>query len=178
LLCGTWLWEPFGIRDLSYPKGFFFGTALVARKILVPIDFSEISLQAFAYAKRIAEASGAILYLVHTIKFPRRIENYYTHYSEIGQWVRVYMKKQAQGFFQKMIEGEGSLKTAVRYKILEGDLAEQVLNLVESEGIDFIILGITPLGGPLARFKKNHLYTILEKASCPVITINSRVSCL
>src|SRR6187401_1617546 len=106
------------------------------KKILVPCDFSDPSIQAFKFACDIARQSGGEVHLLHVIELPALYND-----SVVMAFEQSYledMKKGAEKNFAKIIE-----KWAVRVKVktiyAHGGLLPVVRDIVKKIKADLVV---------------------------------------
>jgi nucleotide-binding universal stress UspA family protein len=140
------------------------------KKILVPTDFSELSLTALRYAASMAKHSEAEIILLHVMQ-P------YEHEAILNKIIDF------KGTLQKAIEeklndikasNSDLLGVPVRVKITEGKIYESIEKIVSEEELDLIVMGTHGAGG-LGNLEKyvlgTNAYRTVHVSGCPVITL-------
>lgn len=140
------------------------------KKILVPTDFSELSLTALRYAASMAKHSDAEIILLHVMQ-P------YEHEAILNKIIDF------KGTLQKAIEeklndvkasNSDLLGVPVRVKITEGKIYESIEKIVSEEELDLIVMGTHGAGG-LGNLEKyvlgTNAYRTVHISGCPVITL-------
>jgi nucleotide-binding universal stress UspA family protein len=140
------------------------------KKILVPTDFSDLSLTALRYAASMAKHSDAEITLLHVMQ-P------YEHEAILNKIIDF------KGTLQKAIQEKlNEIKKAtpdllgvpVTVKIVEGKIYEAIENIVKEEDLDLIVMGTHGAGG-LGNLEKyvlgTNAYRTVHVSGCPVITL-------
>ncbi|CAB5080768.1 hypothetical protein D3OALGA1CA_5238 [Olavius algarvensis associated proteobacterium Delta 3] len=136
------------------------------KRILVPVDGSDHSMNAAKYAVELARMSGAEIFLTHCHKpFPGILgEPYYQ------KAVNRIMKDADQLLdpFRKLFDEKG-----VPYveRIMEGPPREAVPNVARHEKCDLIIIGSRGLSDLEGLFLGSVTHRVLRAAPCPVMVI-------
>jgi nucleotide-binding universal stress UspA family protein len=142
------------------------------RKILVPVDGSEFSLNAAKYAIRIAKDENAQLLCIHIIT-PRVPYGYSTSiptsdnsHADIKDEVESWLNK-----IRQIAENEGlqALKTDVLVDVKS--VSESILNYSANENIDLIVIGTKGRTG-LKRFLMGSVANaVIQHAHCHVLLV-------
>ncbi len=121
---------------------------LKINKILVPTDFSELSMTAMKYAGLVARETGAKLLILHVM------ESY--EYNTILQDVINYNEVLQEAVDKKMADikeqHEELWNVEGEVKIVQGKIHQQIKNVADEEDVDLIVMGthgatgITDLG--------------------------------
>lgn len=138
------------------------------KKILVPCDFSEPSVQAFRFAADIARKSGGEAHLLHVIELP-------VLYSEavIMSFEQSYledMKKNAEKSFKRITEkwAEGAkVKTIVQF----GGLLKTVREIAKNIKADLVVAGTQGATGLKEYTVGSNTEKIVRTMEIPVIAI-------
>lgn len=139
-------------------------------RILLPIDFSELTVRAADIACSLAQATGATVHLIHVCQ-PVEVA---LEAPEIGVLLRkmppdeVVLKKMLDEFAKKHLGDFGvSVLTALGY----GKPARAIARYAREAHIDRIIMA-THAGGLLRRILRGSVSQyVLEHAPCPVVMV-------
>ncbi len=139
-------------------KGQLTGAQLFIRRVLCPVNYSDIAYKALQHAVSISRCFGAEVIALHIN------ENQSDNIKETGEHDRLC------AWIPSELRSECSIKEWVR----QGDAAEQIIHTATSEGCDLIVLG--------AQHKKFRETTVLgtttlkvtRHSSCPVLVITQR----
>ncbi|MBI5286839.1 MAG: universal stress protein [Deltaproteobacteria bacterium] len=122
------------------------------KKILVPVDFSDCSKNAFSHALDIARENKATIFLLHVIDV-ELIENL----SSLGLCpkgdIRKRMEKSAKDGFDLMLSevGRGKKGVSIREIVEEGIPFIQILKKTKDMEIDLIVMGSFGTSSPMRR---------------------------
>lgn len=142
------------------------------RKILIPIDFSEYSLNALEYAKLFAEKFNAELILLNIIE-----PVVFTADLTIGQVIPSIESELIQKSEGKIKELVNSLrdKFNVRGVVKVGKPHVEIMEFAKEEGIDLIIIGSHGHTGVEQFLFGSTAERVIRKAICPVLIIKSKL---
>jgi nucleotide-binding universal stress UspA family protein len=143
-----------------------------ARHILVPIDFSEGSSEAFATAVTMARESGARLSLLHVLHVPM------TTLPDVvmpDPEVRHSVERAVEHALVMMCDRARDEGVEVDWHTAVGSTSHEICALAESLDIDLIVIG-THGGGVLAHALLGSVAErVVRKALCPVLTVRPQV---
>jgi len=157
------------------------------KRILCPVDLSSFSLEAVKLAVKMAESSGAALYLLHVIDNPFD-ELYMSSITEADPaLIEMYQKEPAKRatVMRRTVEhSEVLLKQfchpwverlpKVRYLAASGNPFEQILDAAEDHRIDLIVLATHGRTGVKRLLIGNVAEQVVRHALCPVLTVKPR----
>ncbi len=144
--------------------------SLTIKKILVPIDFSDVSSSALRYGASLADEYGANLVVL-------------TVADDDSSWVvdlsdRVHVKERWRE--EKVKEGERLLEDFCRAVLGErdyekavavGDPANEIITCCSKEKADMLIIGAHGNTGVVSDWLGGVAYTVSKKAPCPVLMV-------
>lgn len=141
-------------------------------KILVPIDFSPCSLDAFHMAVSVARRYDAGLLLVYVVDM-----RLFDAVERLGIPVRTEQMKtfrhRIRLAFRRLMASTKGMK--MRRVVLEGTPFTEIMRLARSEKVDMIVIGT--YGGRTGEVEKIFFGSTAEKvvraAPCPVLTVPS-----
>lgn len=145
------------------------------KKILVPIDFSEVSLNALEFALEIAARRQASIEVLHAYKFPAINQSYapVSVYSQLmeGQENKAIAEftefiKQSSKRTQDLIE-----KVSINFTLQMGFVPDVILTNAKEKRVDLIVMGTTGASGIKAAFLGSIAGEVMENAYCPVLAI-------
>jgi nucleotide-binding universal stress UspA family protein len=145
------------------------------KKILVPVDFSDTSLQALEYAIDIAKRSKATITLIHNTEsmvanvstgdyFASSINNLIAFEKEANEKAKEHLKK-----FAEKIEKKNKIKTTA--VITSGWVREEVLRTAEKTEADIIIMGTHGVKGFREFIVGSNTFRVINEAVCPVLSV-------
>ncbi len=138
------------------------------KKILVPIDFSDVSNRAFFTAVDLAKSLGASLYVVHIVQI---------HPSSIPESGKVNMdeieaaeEKKANESLDKLIEQHGE-ELEISRSLLHGDPVTQINKMVKEAHADMIVMGTHGRTGVAHLMMGSVAESVLRNAEVPVMCV-------
>jgi len=108
------------------------------QKILVPVDFSPCSQEAFRVAAGLARQSGAVLTILHVIDEKMIAAVAATGHIEKEKVIRVFRKKARELFHEFLEKGPSA---PIKRKLLVGVPFNEILKTVRLEGTDLVVMG-------------------------------------
>ncbi|MFT6320715.1 MAG: nucleotide-binding universal stress UspA family protein [Granulosicoccus sp.] len=145
------------------------------KNILVPIDFSQCSMDAFLYAKGLAEALGFSIKLVHIYSGNLNIDHSINLHSEknreetilnmMNEFVKVNLgnSKNSNVLTRQKIETEA---------IVGLNTTQQIITLTSNENdIAMVVIGTTGTGNVLDRMFGSISSGVAQRSHCPVILV-------
>jgi len=141
--------------------------ALALKKILVPIDFSEISLSALDYAAYIANNTGAEILILHVFES-------FEQNSKIDQ-VFDYTELIEKGIQSKLndlkLQRTNLLGIKISTKVVQGKIHHEIDEIANQEKVDLVVMGTHGASGSKYILGSNAYRTVLA-ASKPVLTVS------
>lgn len=138
-------------------------------RILVPIDFSDYSLNALEYAVVVAQRAKASLTLLHVLE-P-------VSYGLDFTLPHMTKREQVRDAIKERLSGLVTALTTVQVKadhLLRGGLpGDSILDAARSQPADMIIMGTHGRRGLSHAFYGSVAESVLRKAHCPVLTVRS-----
>lgn len=139
-------------------------------RILVPTDFSDVSLNAYLYAKELIKSSEGIIDLLY-VNHPSPIvingvviEDKFDKKEKLSQLKRIATTESIR--FED--DSEQHMQW-IKPKYKEGLAAEEIID--ESEHVDMIIMGTTGENDALKKLIGSVSVKVAEKAKCPVLLV-------
>lgn len=140
------------------------------KKILVPIDFSVLSVAAAARAATLARLEGGSVHLLHAVQFPPFSAPYDTSIPP-GAWdgVRKAAERKLEEQ-QRVVEKMGITDVSIELSD-SGDAARSIAAAVEAESADVVVMGTRGLGGLERAFIGSVAERTLRTVDCPVLVV-------
>jgi len=145
------------------------------KKILVPVDFSETSENAFIHALEMAKLFKAKLILLHTFDLPiidsqAMPINYSVIYETMELANFEHFKKTMPRLHE--IALERNLDAIEMSHILtDGDLVTNIKKVIDQENIDFVVMGTNGASGWLDSFLGTNTGSVISHVSVPVLSV-------
>ncbi len=135
-------------------------------KILVPIDLSETSLNAFRTASHVAlkHAAGVIIINVNEKIFEinKRQQLHSPHYANPDVLSALIATLKQNKIDAKLIQANGTVP-------------ESIIKTALEEKIDLIIMGTHGASGMREGYMGSNAYNVVKHATCPVLTMPGKV---
>jgi nucleotide-binding universal stress UspA family protein len=148
---------------------------IVMKKILVPLDFSETSDNAFVYALELAKLFKAELVLLHTFDLPivdsqSMPINYATIYDAI-ELTNFEHFKDKMPMLRTIAESRNAEHVAMNHILMDGDLVFNIKKVVKQENIDFVVMGTRGTTGWMDSFLGTNTGAVISDVSVPVLSV-------
>ena len=140
-------------------------------KILVPIDFSENSAKVLDTAIFFAEKFNAKLFVVFVMQTLEDYSGFFVPHMPIAQFEEE-MRQSAEKKMGSFIEE--NMKKGVPHDatVLNGDIAEELINYAKDKDTDLIIMGTHGYKGLEKVLFGSVADKVVKLAPCPVLTVN------
>ena len=138
------------------------------KKIIVPVDFSEASRNAYFYARGLAKDIGAKVEVihVHTVasneKNPDFSKKMDLLRDRMADFVNVYPRKEQGGVMTKL---------EVTHRLKIGPNVKSILLASQHPSSYMYVMGMTGSHNAIGRFLGTVSSTVAQKANCPVLLI-------
>jgi nucleotide-binding universal stress UspA family protein len=148
------------------------------KKVLVPLDGSELAEQALPYAKSVAQQYEGEIYLTYVIRedvaalasaeLPPSGGNHYVEEAvkQEKQHAEDYLQKHA-----KSLRGSG---ISVAMDIREGDAADAIREAVAELGVDLIVMATSGKSGLLRTIRGSVADEIVRESGKPVLLLRGK----
>jgi nucleotide-binding universal stress UspA family protein len=140
------------------------------KKVLCPVDFSEVSMGALHYAADLCKESGAHLMAIHVIE-PIVDPGDFTFRPVTIVDLERQLAERAQESLAKAVTAlglpEGKVSTAVEH----GVASAEIVRTAAEEGVDLIVMGTHGLTGIAHALIGSTAERVVRKATCPVLTM-------
>lgn len=145
------------------------------KKILFPTDFSEAAENAFLYALRVADKSGAEIVTFHSYRQPDLSRSPLPNtVSEVYDSINLEEFENYRDNVPRLneiAEEQGLTKVKVSHVLEDGDTIASILRFAKKENPDLIIMGTTGASGLKEVFIGSVAGEIMENAPCPVLAV-------
>ncbi|MEP0984276.1 universal stress protein [Ekhidna sp.] len=144
------------------------------KKILVPVDFSEVSAHATRFAIELAEKFEAEITLLNSVHFDYYPDHQFTSFTG----VQTMMEDVRNAMYQKMNEFVVQFDTRlkIRTEVNGVYLVTAVKEMTAKEGFDLVVIGTTGSSGIAEVLVGSNTEKIVRNASCPVISVPAKAS--
>jgi nucleotide-binding universal stress UspA family protein len=145
------------------------------KKILVPCDFSEPSIQAFKFALQLARKSKGTIILLHVIEFPvlhdTMIMPVVSFEMDFFKDLKTSVKKRFDKLITRWVEGE----MKIQYAIQLGPVQRTIQEYVRKHTIDLVLMGTHGVGGLREFFVGSTTNKIIGSVKIPVLSIKKSI---
>jgi len=141
------------------------------KKILFPVDFSEVSPKICSWVLGICEKFDAE---IHVLFVARQFEYFASMHVNTGSIER-FEKEILEGaeiMMKEFVEGYLKGHYAYRTKVVLGDAAEEILSYVESQGVDMVVMGTHGRKGLEKIFFGSVAERVIKNSPVPVMSVN------
>ena len=145
------------------------------KRILVPIDFSEVSMNALNAAHSLSLKTGSEIVLLHVIEDPNATTMHTMGITDYSPEENIYLIKLMEKMKQSMdelVNKEEYKDVTLSYKIEIGHPYERIAEVIADEGCSLIIMGSTGASGIRELLVGSVADKVVRYANCPVITVN------
>ena len=144
------------------------------RRILCPVDFSDCSLDALAYATDVAGAAAARLTVLHVIELPPELrDNALVADFDVDR-IRAAAELEARRRLRELVPNEAAARCTVETAVLEGAAYHQVLRRAEEDHDDLIVMGVHGRGAMDLLVFGSTTHRVIRAAACPVLVVHGR----
>jgi len=152
------------------------------KRILVPTDFSDPSLNALNVAAQLAVLADADLYLLHVNEmFPYAIPVSEYPFPVVGLDLEAYdreMKNKIQGIKTHLLEKPRFHQIRIHAAVKDGPMVPVMTEMIEDECIDLIVMGTLGASGWKEALIGSNTERIIRHATCPVLVIPEGIDTL
>ena len=140
------------------------------KKILFPVDLSEVSPRLVPYVREMAAKFGAEVHVLFVARVLQHFTSIYVPHPSVENF-EAEIVKGAEKKLQEFAE-EHFQDVSPKAQVVLGDAAEEILNHVRSEGIDLVILGTHGRKGLEKVVFGSVAQRVVQRSPVPVLTIN------
>jgi nucleotide-binding universal stress UspA family protein len=147
----------------------------IYKKILIPLDGSEIASQALPYASELAELAGATLILFRVVPDTEQYQmTTELQIVNIGLEEQQHTVEHANHWLQRMVHDLAAQGVRAEPVVDVGDPAEAIVDYAQENGVDLIVMSTHGRTG-LARWAYGSVANkVLGAAKCPVLLVRAK----
>lgn len=142
---------------------------LVLKRMLVPVDFSECSLDALEYGALVAQRSKAYLTLLHVLE----PVSYGLDFTLPHATKREQIRTELTGRLSNLVSELTTAGVPSDFTMLGGLPADSVVDTARSRSSDVIVMGTHGRRGFSHVLFGSVAESVLRRSSCPVLTVRS-----
>lgn len=143
------------------------------KKILVPVDFSEQSINAFRFSLDFAKRSGASITLLHVLALPVIHDSALMPVSAFRKPLLDDLAALVEKKFTRLIEAFNDNSVRVNTSTISGPIHASILNYLEAEECDIIIMGTKGASGIKEWTIGSNAERMVRTSPVPVISIKN-----
>jgi nucleotide-binding universal stress UspA family protein len=141
------------------------------KTVLCPTDFSEPSREALKIAGELASQVGAGLLLVHVVPVLPALPDDPNYVFKVPEYERL-LHKDADEKLAHLVK-QSSKSTTARAMVGHGDVADEIVRIVEMERADLIVIATHGTTGWRRFVFGSVAEKVVRLAKCPVLTIRN-----
>jgi nucleotide-binding universal stress UspA family protein len=152
------------------------------KKILVPLDGSDVSEKVLPLVCELAEASKAELILLRIVEYPHSLYPPYYEYppSDPDILRTIAEKKQAvsyetSAYLERIISAIGETGPKVTAEVCDGPVVESILDCINRRRVDLVILSTHGQGGGTQEMIGAVANRLLHESQVPVILVRPTI---
>jgi nucleotide-binding universal stress UspA family protein len=143
-------------------------------RILCPIDFSDSSLGALAYAINLAEEADGQLTVLHVLEVPPALTQEPFIVGDEFSRAREAAAKDARKKLQNLIPEEARTYCTVDTTVVEGRAYPEILRQAAEKKTDLIVMGVHGRGVLDLLLFGSTTHHVVRASSCPVLIVRQR----
>ena len=141
-------------------------------RIVVPVDFSPASAEAWRLARRVAALSDAELVLTHVVPGTPRFMGAPHVRAQLGEII-TSQRRWAEGELQRWAAEGTAEGRRVRVALRTGTPYGEIVAAATDERADLIVLGTQGRGGLEHALLGSVAERVVRQAPCPVLTVRA-----
>jgi len=141
------------------------------KKILVPTDFSDLSMEAFNTAKEMADEMDAEIHLLHGSFL---LDNFKTkHSKEEFDKKQISLEKKHIKELEKLSRKQGNKDLKIKTHYCNTHFISEILSYSKNNAIDLIVMATDDYKNKDEYLEESNTLKIIRLAQCPVLVIKS-----
>lgn len=140
------------------------------KKILFPVDLSEVSPKLVPYVKEMAATLDAEVHLLFVARILQHFTSIYVPHPSVNKF-EAEMIKGAEKRLEEFVD-EYFRVDSPKAQVVLGDPAAEILNYAQAEGIDLIIIATHGRKGLEHIIFGSVAERVVKKSPVPVLTVN------
>ncbi len=137
------------------------------KEILVPIDFSESSVNALRHVRHLAALEKARVVLLNVLEAPRSFRTL----DVVGQKRALYGER--AGRLQELADRELGAQVAIRIEVREGKPSVEIARLAGQRQVALVVVGRHPRHGLWHWVQGHTANRLLKNAPCAVLLLKA-----
>jgi len=145
--------------------------AILIKRILVPLDFSDQADEILAWASHLAEEHRSSLILMHAYHLPVEFQQMEGAYLPAEFWTQV--KTEAQKSLERHAAKLRARGLEVEVEVVEGYPATAIEEAVTRKNVDLVVIGTHGNTGLKHLLLGSVAERVVQKVPCPVLTVKA-----
>jgi len=142
------------------------------RRILVPLDGSQLSEEALEHAKTIAQTSGASIHLLHVLQPMQDWEQQLLHgLDRPFETMSEPYPADAKTYLERVRQNLEAAQHSATAKLYTGIVGDEILTAAQSEQADLIVMGSHGYGGYKRWVYGSIANRVVHEAPCPLVMV-------
>ncbi len=146
--------------------------AIAIRRILLPTDFSEPSIQAAKYAMALADQFDAELHLLHVVSQVMPYTDDSSSWITPSNETQEQLEAAEQRLLKSVIDLEWTTTHRIVHKTIVGFTVDEILNYANTNQIDLIVVGTHGYTWLAHALIGSVAEKLVRAATCPVLTVH------
>ena len=144
---------------------------MLYKKILIPTDNSQVSIEAARHGLEIAKLMNSKVYVIYVVDVMP-----FVGLPTEGFWetIREILEEEGREAFNKIENMAKEIGVDIVSEILEGNPAEEIVKYAERKGIDLIVMGTSGKSGIDRLLLGSVAEKVSKKAQCPILLIKMK----
>lgn len=139
------------------------------KRILIPVDFSEYSIEALKIAAQIARKNNCEIILLHLLELPQQVNDVFGNGASIPEII--FYKDKAISMLEKLTDAEYLKGIDVSVAIEINKVSEGIINSSEINKVDLIVMGSHGTSGFNELLVGSNTEKVVRFSNIPVLVI-------
>jgi nucleotide-binding universal stress UspA family protein len=143
------------------------------KKVVCPIDFSEVSMGALRLARQICEGVDGELVIVYVVE-PIVAPTDFTYGSLTSGELEDRLVERSRQALAEQIASLGYAEAKVHSRVERGRASAEIVRVAQEEAADLIVIGTHGYTGMAHVLLGSTAERVIRKAPCPVLTVRPK----
>ena len=141
---------------------------MLYKKILIPTDNSQVSIEAARHGLEIAKLMNSKVYVIYVVDIMP-----FVGLPTEGFWetMKEVLEEEGKEAFKKIEDMAKEIGIDITTEILEGSPAKEIVEYAEKKGVDLIVMGTSGKSGIDKLLLGSVAEKVSKKAQCPVLLV-------
>ena len=144
--------------------------SVMYKTILCPVEFSDASTRALAYALSLAEETDARLILLHVVSALEEPSFAEIGHLSVREYYR-YLEDDAMARLKAAVPEEARVWCKPDERIVTGKAYQAILKVAAEDRAELIVMGVHGKGALHRRLFGSTTHHVIREANCPVLTL-------